>query len=447
MLIKGKYTTAKVMIDNIEEECADQIRKFTNYEAFTNDISIMPDTHVGEKCVIGFTMPMSDKIIPNVIGVDGCCGMLSFNIGSFLFTKGQLIDLDSKIRAAIPFGQNVHDESLIDMKDFSWDNLNILANEFIIAYKNKFGKELSHPKYDYDWFKEKCKSIKGSEKRFSSSLGTLGGGNHFIEIGKSQNTDNIWITIHSGSRNLGGRICKYWQDQTVDHLRQEKLDKLKIRILQIREQFKDERTRIGEEIAKEKIKLEIGTKIMSKGYEWLEGDNLIEYLFDMLFVQVYAQKNRRLISRQIIDIFNVSVIDSIETVHNFIDFNDFIIRKGAIRSYKNERMIIPFNMRDGLLICEGKSNSEWNYSAPHGAGRVMSRTKAKQKINLKDFKKQMKGIFSTSICENTIDEAPDAYKDAKFIEEAIGPTAIILDRIKPIHNMKDIEVIDYGKKV
>jgi RNA-splicing ligase RtcB len=191
-------------------------------------------------------------------------------------------------------------------------------------------------------------------------------------------------------------------------------------------------------------------KLDLNGREWLEGDGAAGYLFDMIFSQVYASYNRTIIGSIIRLIVEESGgkdrIDQVETVHNFIDFNDFIIRKGAIRSYTGERMIIPFNMRDGILVCEGKSNAEWNCSAPHGAGRVMSRAQAKKRLELEEFKSQMEGVFSTSVCPGTLDEAPGAYKDASVIEQAIEPTATIVNRIKPVHNMKDTGEKSYRKR-
>jgi len=185
-----------------------------------------------------------------------------------------------------------------------------------------------------------------------------------------------------------------------------------------------------------------------KGCEWLEGSDATGYLFDMIFSQMYAQVNREYMVRIIEKIIGIERIDEIETVHNFIDFNDFIIRKGAIRSYKGERMIIPFNMRDGILICEGKSNNEWNCSAPHGSGRLMSRSQANKSLDVEEFKSQMRGIYSTSVNRSTLDEAPGAYKDSKIIENTIGPTATIIDKVKPVLNMKSGEAIirKKGKK-
>ena len=411
--IQGKYTKATVMIDGVEETCVSQIHTFINHLAFTNPVAIMPDTHAGTGSVIGFTMEMTDKVIPNVIGIDIGCGLKSCNIGKQLDISLEL--LDHKIRQRIPFGQEVHDSAVVHMKkDFPWHKVNVLAQRFFLAYEEKFGIKQELKTFDMNWFTEKCETIGGNLRRFINSLGTLGGGNHFCETGLSTE-GNVWITIHSGSRNFGKRICEYWQNKAIKKINN------------------DDKNDIKKKIAKNKKSS--GFKC-SEELLWLDGEDAVGYLFDMIFCQIYAEVNRQHMMDIIMKIIDVKPIETIETVHNFIDFHDFIIRKGAIRSYIGEKMIIPFNMRDGILICEGKSNPEWNYSAPHGSGRILSRGQAKRQLDVASFKEQMKDIYSTSVGQGTLDEAPDAYKDSKIIEESIQPTAIILDRIKPIHNMK-----------
>lgn len=432
--IKGKYTVATVMIDQVEETCMAQINHFVNHIAFTNPIAIMPDTHAGKGSVIGFTMEMTDKLIPNVVGVDVGCGIKSMNIGTDL--KLSLEEFDRKIRETVPFGQEVHDKPVIDMKkDFPWRRANVLAEKFAMAYWDKFNIRLDLPNYDIDWFLEKCKSIGGSLGRYISSIGTLGGGNHFIESGLSKG--NYWITIHTGSRNFGKKICDYWQHKAIKILRDDKKDVLQERIKHFKEKYKETPRMIKEKIKEARAELGLNYGIDMKGCEWLEGEDAAGYLFDMIFSQMYAKVNREYMARIIEKIIGSERNDEIETVHNFIDFHDFIIRKGAIRSYEKERMVIPFNMRDGILICTGKSSKQWNFSAPHGAGRIMSRSQANKKLDVEEFKGQMEGIYSTSVGRTTLDEAPGAYKDSNIIEKAIEPTAIIIDRIKPIHNMKD----------
>jgi RNA-splicing ligase RtcB len=263
--------------------------------------------------------------------------------------------------------------------------------------------------------------------------------NHFIEIGESTTTKNIWITIHSGSRNLGKRICEYWQDIAWKKDRPD----FNKEVLKIKDKFPKQEwnSRI------QKLRNEINSYQKTE-LDYLEGENKRLYLEDMKFASWYAAANRSYMMHEVIysignkdlnnSLFKSSCVPNfIESVHNYIDLKDNIIRKGAIRSYIGEKMIIPLNMRDGILICEGKSNPEWNFSAPHGAGRIYSRSKAKELLNMEEFKDEMKNIFSTSVDLNTIDESPMAYKDSNLIIKCIEPTATIIDRILPIHNMKD----------
>ena len=273
--------------------------------------------------------------------------------------------------------------------------------------------------------------------RAELSIGTLGSGNHFVEASKSDSCEDFWITIHSGSRNFGKMICEYHQEKAKNILDKKRNEGLRDKIEEITSNTSD-KTKIPFLINEAKKELGLDFDFDVKGMEFLEGNDAFEYLIDMVVAQKYAQFNRKMMLNIICGILNVTKPkEIIESTHNYIDFRDFIIRKGAIRSYIGEKMIIPFNMRDGILVCEGKSNSEWNNSAPHGAGRIMSRTKAKESIDIDLFKKQMEGIYSTSVCKGTLDEAPDAYKDSKMIELAIEPTATIIDKLKPLLNIKD----------
>jgi RNA-splicing ligase RtcB len=410
--IKGKYTNAKVMIDDIDEETSKQIYEFVSHPAFTNPIAIMPDTHAGKGSVIGFTMKVTDKIVPNVIGVDIGCGMLSINIGNDL--KFSLETIDKIIKQTIPTGFRIHSKV---------SKLN--------RYLHMFQINSNHEQIMED-ITFVCKLIGIDEYKAKCALGTLGGGNHFIEIGKDLN-DEYWLTIHTGSRNFGKCVCDYYQKQAIDLAEQERetfLNAEKIRIL-----ANDDKSNI--QTLLDKAKQNYGVAFENKTLRYLTNDLAKEYLSSMYIAQNFAKINRYLIAYKICACLNWLPKDTIESIHNYIDPIDNIIRKGAIRSYVGERMIIPFNMRDGILICEGKSNPEWNYSAPHGAGRVLSRSQAKQKITLEDFQETMVGIYSTSINTKTIDESPFAYKDSKIIEEAIEPTTKIINRIKPILNIKD----------
>lgn len=388
--IKGKYTTAIIMLDSVDEETLKQIYEFVSHEAFTNTVIVMPDTHAGKGAVIGFTMELPDKVIPNVIGVDKGCGMLSFDIG-----QGALQDLpperiDGLIREVVPFGTDVNKSSNRRGIDLLLTLVNPQLVVFVEKFNKKFNRNYTAPFINVDALKDMCKKINMDYERAVNSLGTLGGGNHFIEVGESQNTKNTVITVHSGSRQLGLKSANYHQ-----------------------------------------------RKAGKSPLAYLQGDDMFEYLVDLLIAQTYAVVNRVLMMERINKVLDIEkTLGVITSVHNYIDFRDFVIRKGAISSYDDQKIIIPFNMEDGILICRGKSNSEWNYSAPHGAGRIGSRTWAKEALSNEDAQKRMKekGIYFSKL---PTDELKGAYKDPKVIEDAIEPTAEIIDRIRPVIACKD----------
>jgi RNA-splicing ligase RtcB len=260
--------------------------------------------------------------------------------------------------------------------------------------------------------------------------------NHFIEVGRSKITGDVWITIHCGSRNFGKQICEFHQGKAVAILDNKRNTVLKAEIEKIKNT--ENKAEIQNKI--KQIKIDLGldfTDINIHGMEYLEGQDAMLYYFDMIFAQKYAAFNRQRIMENIVKILGCEVKESIECVHNYINFSDMIIRKGAISAYEDEKVIIPFNMADGLLICRGKSNPDWNYSAPHGAGRLLSRGEASRKIDLDDFINRMSNVVSTSVGRNTLDESPQAYKNAEMIEAAIEPTVEIIDRIVPMLNLKD----------
>jgi tRNA-splicing ligase RtcB (3'-phosphate/5'-hydroxy nucleic acid ligase) len=438
--IRGKYTTATVMIDDVEESCLKQIYTMVNNPVFTEHIVIQPDTHSGKGSVIGFTMLLGSKIIPAIVGSDIGCGMLSFNVGdSITENKDKLLKIDEKIRNVIPFGSNVQQKSAVPSKyfekNFPWSEANDIAKKFIVNYNNKFGTDFKFVEFDYDWFLNKQKSI-GMRQDAELAIGTLGGGNHFIEVGKSVNTGEVWITIHCGSRNFGKEICDFHQNKAKKNLEYKRNVGLKSKIEEIRKTSVPSEIEFKIKEAKKELGIDF-TDININGMEFLEGQDAINYFTDMIFTQVYAKFNRKRISENITKTLGIDIKESIECNHNYINFDDMIIRKGSISSYVGEKIIIPFNMADGLLICEGKSNPEWNFSAPHGAGRLMSRGEANKNIDIEKFKFRMKDIVSTSVGKSTLDEAPQAYKNPKMIESAIEPTVTILDRVKPILNLKD----------
>ncbi|WP_241210670.1 RtcB family protein [Brachyspira hampsonii] len=289
---------------------------------------------------------------------------------------------------------------------------------FIIGYNKRYNTNFAIFEIDNDYIEKLCQRIEMDLEKFHNSIGTLGGGNHFIEIGTSINND-YFLTIHSGSRNFGTMVCEY-------HVRNNK------KRIEEAKDFLNSANDANDKTTKEYYEY---NEIVRSG-DYIYGKAMFDYCIDMVISQYYAKINREAMLNIIKDSLNIKLEDTFSSIHNFIDFEDFIIRKGAIRSYKGEKIIIPFNMRDGILICEGKSNEDWNFSAPHGAGRVLSRIQARKQIDMKDFIESMKGIYSSSISKNTLDEAPQAYKDSKEIEKLIMPTADIIDRLKPVLNIK-----------
>ena len=401
--IKGKYTNAKVFTDNIDSKTVSQITNLCNQDFSEGcNIRIMPDTHAGMGCVIGFTSDLSDKVIPNIVGVDIGCGMMTVKLGKIQLN---LRDLDNIIHKYIPSGKNVHEGRIA-----------------------KFSK--LQDLYCYRELKE--------TKRIEKSIGTLGGGNHFIELNKDDD-DNIYLVIHSGSRNLGKQVADYYQNLAIElHSGKEEYYNKKEKIIK---EYKEQGKRKLIQSALKELDKEYKYKNPNYPKElcFLTGRFKERYLHDMQICQEYANLNRKIMANIILDkLFNkdLSYFKYFQTVHNYINFDDSIIRKGSVSAYKGEILLIPINMRDGSLICVGKGNSDWNYSAPHGAGRLMSRNKAKELLNIDDFKSTMKDVYSTTVNESTLDEAPMAYKSMEEIIDNIHDTVEIIKIIKPIYNFK-----------
>jgi tRNA-splicing ligase RtcB len=412
--LHGKYASALITIDDVEAECITQIKEFLDNPLYAGCIIvIMPDTHGGKGAVIGFTCTLTPMgICVNVVGVDIACGINCWKIN----TPNRLPDLDQIIRNAVPLGTSQHETAIVTMeKDYPWELASNDVWHFIFMYNKKFGTEYDTQIIDYNWYKNlaaklvsRGQTLEDFLKRVDKSIGSLGGGNHFVEISKDKE-DQHYLIIHSGSRNIGKRIADYYQKlaESQEH-----------------------------------------NKGFCKDLAYLKRQDAIDYFVAMMFMKHFASMNRNVMGENISRKANLNIRDKIETIHNFIDDRDFTIRKGAIRSYVGEQMIIPFNMRDGSWIVEGKSNKTWNNSAPHGAGRIMSRGEAKRTLNLKDYERQMNdaGIYSTSICQETLDEAPDTYKKASVIQEAIGDTADIIRELKPVYNLKSSEDHFFGRK-
>ncbi|MGN0553287.1 MAG: RtcB family protein [Oscillospiraceae bacterium] len=394
--LKGKYNSAKVFTDVIDEASISQIIELCNQEFTAGQrIRMMPDVHAGAGCVIGTTMTISDKIVPNLVGVDIGCGMETIKIKE---KHIELMQLDKLIYKKIPSGFDIRSEP------------------------HKYAAEI-------DLSALRCAG-KIDLRRAERSLGTLGGGNHFIEADKGSD-GSIYIVIHSGSRHLGLEVAKYFQEQGFKQLNEVDREVTKKLIADLKAQGRDT------EIRRELKKLE-NTKHtdIPKHLAYVSGQLFDDYIHDMRLVQRYAALNRKAMADEIVKGMKLTVVEQFTTIHNYIDTENMILRKGAVSAQSGEKLIIPINMRDGSLICIGKGNPDWNCSAPHGAGRLMSRSEAKSSFTVSEFKKQMKGIYSTSIGSGTLDECPMAYKGIDDILGNIGDTAEIVDIIKPIYNFK-----------
>lgn len=403
MELKGKYGKAKVFTDIIEDGAREQIEKLLDQDFVEgSDVRIMPDVHQGMGCVIGFTADMKDKVIPNIVGVDIGCGVITVELGD---REIDLSKLDDIVNKKIPSGSSVHGGRKV-----KFDKLEDL----------KIFRELK------------------DTRRLERSIGTLGGGNHFVEVGKDSK-DNKYLMIHSGSRNLGTQVARFYQNLAIDLCSGK--EEYFIRKDEIIEKFKEKGKKKQIKKALKELKAEYADlkPDYPKDLCYLTGDYREQYLHDMKICQEYASLNRQTMAEIILNhLFQKKLEDFLwfETVHNYIDFRDNIIRKGAIASYEDEKLLIPINMRDGSIIGRGKGNPDWNYSAPHGAGRILSRTEAKEKLSLEDFKSSMEGIYSTSVSKKTLDESPDAYKSIESILDSLDETVDVIDVIKPIYNYK-----------
>ena len=362
--LQGQYSSAKVFTDTIEPGAVTQITHLLN-QAFTagSKVRVMPDAHVGAGCTIGLTMTIADRIVPNLVGADIGCGMETVLLKN---KRLELAQLDKAIYQFVPAGFAVrqtphHFNDKIDLHEL------------------------------------RCARHVDLE-RAALSLGTLGGGNHFIEVGKEE-SGRLYLVVHSGSRNLGRQVCEHYQKLAADYLG---------------------RTERGDD------------RVLA----YLEGDLCGDYLHDMAIVQQYADLNRKAIVRELEKRLKLKIAEQFTTVHNYIDLEHRILRKGAISAQRGERILIPLNMRDGSLLCIGKGNEDWNCSAPHGAGRLMSRQAAKESVTLTQYEKAMQGIYTSCVNKGTIDESPFAYKPMEELIANLGDTADIVSRIKPVYNFK-----------
>lgn len=397
--IKGKCGTALCYAKIIEDEAAEQIQRMCDYE-FTqgSKIRIMPDVHAGKGCTIGTTMTVQDKAVPNIVGVDIGCGMYTVRLDN---AEPDLRKIDGAAHL-IPSGMQV------------WE-------------KQQEAFELTQLR---------CYPSLKDTGRLERSLGTLGGGNHFIEIDRAADGTK-YLVVHTGSRNLGKQVAEYYQKLAVElhHGRKEYLEKRNALIAEYKAAGRQNEL---QNILK-KLQGSGQKPLIPQDLCYLCGTYLEDYLHDVEVCQRFAQRNRELLAGILMERGGLRGADAFHTVHNYIDTDEMILRKGAIAAHEGEKVLIPINMRDGSILAVGKGNPQWNYSAPHGAGRIMSRSKAKEKLSLEEYKKQMKGIYTTSVSESTLDEAPMAYKSLDDIIDVIEPTVKVCEVMKPVYNFKASE--------
>lgn len=404
--LHGEYGEAKVFTDLVEQEALNQISTMLD-QPFAEDanVRIMPDVHAGAGCTIGTTMQITDKVCPNLVGVDIGCGMYLAQIK----TRSGRIDFDVKM--------------LDDLLQDKGNVFQIVPSGFAI-------RSWMHPYARYvDLAELRCyKYI--NDDRARHSIGTLGGGNHFIEVDKDPDTGDNYLVIHSGSRHLGVEVAKYYQNAAAKRLSGPTHDE-RVKVIEALKN-NGRQTEIPE--ALERLKRQ--QPAVPKDLAYCSGDLFYDYLHDMRLVQDFARWNRRAIADTICQDMSWEVLDSFETIHNYIDTERMILRKGAVSAQKNERLLIPMNMRDGSLLCVGKGNPDWNYSAPHGAGRLMSRAQARSSLSLTEFEDEMTNVYTTSVNESTLDESPMAYKPMQSIIDSIQDTVEIKAILKPVYNFK-----------
>jgi RNA-splicing ligase RtcB len=399
--LKGTCRSAKIFAVDIEHSALEQIRNVVNHPAFAGQtIRVMPDVHAGAGCVIGFTSTFGDKVVPNIVGVDIGCGVAAWKLPG---ASVEFEELQDFIRHRIPYGSGTRERTADDFEELAEKMAERLAESDRSVPDEglrRYGVEIARLRRIAGFIERTCASTKQETDYVFRSIGTLGGGNHFIEVDRDD-SGALWLTVHSGSRNFGLKVANFHQAKA-----------------------REKKGKMG-------------------GLEYLEGEDTREYLEDMETAQAYARLNRYVMGHRILSRFfgmsprEIDEAEDVESVHNYISTSDGIIRKGAISAMADEKLIIPWNMRDGLVLGVGKGNPDWNSSAPHGAGRRMSRSEAKEKLSLDRFEKTMAGIWSRTVNKATIDEAPFAYKNHEEIERAIEPAVEIRLVLKPVYNFKD----------
>ena len=478
--LRGAHTDARVLVDDeslVEENCLDQIRELIDHPAFTEPVRIMPDTHWGAGAPVGFTMPLPDRVVPNIVGVDVGCGIAAANLGDDLPCSDA--ERERRVRDTVPMGRSVHsyDDAVHLVDEFPFERANRVFERFDDAFETRHGEAIDpvtfeFDGYDGDYFKDLCRRVLANQRQgmdhVIKSAGTLGGGNHFVEFAQARESGDYWLVVHSGSRYLGKAVAEHWQSTATDYRNAD----------QIREALPDELVPyvkfdpntvgdgelfrwvtggMGEShVRKERVRADFeGGEIeavfdelssLAPGHadrntdlDWLNGREAHGYYVDMLFAQQYARWNRTLMVDAICETLGVEPTERFQSVHNYIDFTDLTIRKGATPAREGQRLVVPFNMADGSVLATGAGNDEYHRTAPHGAGRVMGRRDAHETFTLDEFEAAMEGVYSESVVDSVLDEAPMAYKPAERIAAALEPTATVDDWLDVVHNLKALE--------
>lgn len=399
MEIRGKVNTAICYATIVEDEAIEQIRRMCDHDFTAGaQIRIMPDVHAGKGCTIGTTMTVTDKVVPNIVGVDIGCGMYTVNLGQVA------IDFEQVDAAAHEIPSGVH----------VWENC-------------------MEP---FDLTRLRCYEKLQQTDRLERSLGTLGGGNHFIEIDVAADGTK-YLIIHSGSRNLGKQVAEFYQKLAID-LHNGQID-YAVRHAEIIRTYTAQGRQNEIQSALKALKKEKVENAPPPDLCYLYGTHLTDYLHDVEICQQFARRSREKMAETILKRTGLSALSSFHTIHNYIDTKEMILRKGAIAAHEGELVLIPINMRDGSVLARGKGNPEWNYSAPHGAGRLMSRSEARKTLDLEAYRETMAGVYTTSVNASTIDEAPMAYKSLEDIMDVIQAAVDVIEVLKPIYNFKASE--------
>lgn len=478
--LEGAHTTATIMAEDeslIEESAIEQIQTLVDHEAFTEPVVVMPDTHWGAGAPIGFTMALPDRIVPNIVGVDVGCGMAATNLGPELPLADA--ERERQVREAVPMGRSVHDydDAPHLVEEFPFARANAVFDRFDASYRERFDRPIDPLEFDFDgyeeeYFKALCDRVLSRKRQgighVIKSAGTLGGGNHFIEFARTREGGDYWLVIHSGSRYLGLAVAEYWQERAThyrnaDAIREAipdgdekylKFDPDEVSDADLyawvtggkgeshidREAvISDREGKAIEETFDRLNAIEPEPDERNTDLDYLDGREAHGYYVDMLFAQQYARWNRDLMSDAICEALGVEPAERFQSIHNYIDFRDLTIRKGATPARDGQRLIIPFNMAEGSILARGTGNDDWNRTAPHGSGRTMSRREASEKATVEQLDERMDDVYSESIVESVLDEAPLAYKDSGAIADAIEPTAEIVDWLDPVHNLKATE--------